>query len=267
MARARRRAARPAAPKSGAPRSWKSLEARPDVAGENASSRQFCRQTAGRQAAKRLGGEIAGKGNGHSPSISLGRASERTRPPDLTPNQSSPSQTSTSPERDEIVEQRPLDQRPEVAAHPHIRLEAVRRARFEAQRMLAVDRRPSRRHGCGTSSCGRPAALDAHLDGEKRRVVDLDPDALDRRHQHVALGVPAQDRGEQLHQRQRGRSASPGRTTFRRRRCACRCRRSTADSTDAPAPARVGAARASPRPRKRLVRRRGCSRRLLGRAP
>ena len=43
---------------------------------------------------------------------------------------------------------------------------------------------------------------DAHLDGEERRVVDLDADALDRRHQHVAFAVLAQDRGEELHERQ-----------------------------------------------------------------
>ena len=47
---------------------------------------------------------------------------------------------SVSPERDEVVEQRALDQRPEIAAHPHIGLEALGRAGLEAQRMFGVDR-------------------------------------------------------------------------------------------------------------------------------
>jgi hypothetical protein len=44
-------------------------------------------------------------------------------------------------------------------------------------------------------------ALDRHLDGEERRVLDRDADALDRRHEHESLRILAQHRGEELYER------------------------------------------------------------------
>ena len=144
------------------------------------------------------------------------------------------------PERDKVVEQRPLDQRPEIAPNPHIGLQALRGAALEAKRVLAVDSHQCPRHWCGTSVAVRPpSSLDAHLDRQKRRVVDPDADLLDRRHQDIAVAVLAQDRGEQLRPAAPGRSASRNKTMFRRQRCACRYRRSRADPTGAPAPGRA----------------------------
>ena len=43
--------------------------------------------------------------------------------------------------------------------------------------------------------------LASHLDGEKRRVINSYSDPLDRGDEDMAIGVLAQDRGEQLDQR------------------------------------------------------------------
>ena len=94
--------------------------------------------------------------------------------------------------------------------------------------MFGVDRRRNPRHWCGSTSLRSPSpSSTSHLDGEERRVVDLDADPLDRRDQHIAIAVLAQDRGEQLHQRRAADRRAAGRTRFRRRRCACRSRRNT----------------------------------------
>ena len=43
-------------------------------------------------------------------------------------------------------------------------------------------------------------ALHSHLDGEEGRILDRDPDPLDGRDEHVALGILAQNRRKQLHE-------------------------------------------------------------------
>ena len=75
-------------------------------------------------------------------------------------------------------------------------------------------------------------ALGLHLDRDERRVLDRDVELLDRGDQHVAaVGLAAQDGGEQPHHRRRGRSASPGETRCRRARSASRCRRNASGSS------------------------------------
>ena len=46
-----------------------------------------------------------------------------------------------------------------------------------------------------------PSAGHCHLDGEEGRVLDLDPDPLDRRDEHISVGVLAQDGREELDER------------------------------------------------------------------
>ena len=45
-----------------------------------------------------------------------------------------------------------------------------------------------------------PLPVHRHLDREEGRVLDRDADALDRRDEHEALRIAAQDRGEQLYE-------------------------------------------------------------------
>ena len=108
---------------------------------------------------------------------------------------------STSGQLDKIVEQRPLHQRPEVAAHLHVGLEALRGAALEPKGCSA-----SAAHhvfDIGAEGQNRLAVprLRPHLDRQERRVVDPDPDLLDRRHQNVTVAFLAHNRGEQLDQR------------------------------------------------------------------
>ena len=162
---------------------------RAPIAEAKASCGSSARAARERGARRRVRGQDrAGSGGAQRPAISLARAIGKNAPHERTPNQSSPCQGFDDAERDEIVVERALDQRPEVAAHPHIGLDArpPRRARSAS--------------GCSASTVTtildigaerqlRRAAprLDAISTREERRVVDTDADALDRRHQHVAL--------------------------------------------------------------------------------
>ena len=125
----------------------------------------------------------------------------KNRPLERTPNQSSSLEPLRPAERDKVIEQRPLDQRPKVAPHPHIGLQAFRGAALETKRMFAVDRHHVLDIGAERQPRFVRLVLDAHLDRQKWRVVDLDPDFLDRRHQNIAVALLAHDRGEQLHER------------------------------------------------------------------
>jgi len=71
---------------------------------------------------------------------------------------------------------------------------------FEAQRMLGVDRDDVVDVGAKHQPPRALGLADLHLDGDERRVVDRDPDPLDRRHQNVTVHVLAQNRSEQLDQ-------------------------------------------------------------------
>jgi hypothetical protein len=104
-------------------------------------------------------------------------------------------------ERDEVVIERALDQRPQVAAHPDVGFEAASRGAVEAQGMVGVGRDDVVDIGAEDQPPAVLFGLGRHLDGDERRIVDPDPDPFDRGHQHVTLGVLTQDRGEQLDQR------------------------------------------------------------------
>ena len=158
-----------------------------------------------------------------------------------------PCQALYSPDRDQIIEQRALDQRPQIAAHPDIGFDAVRRAGLETQRMFGVDGDEILDIGAKRQPRLALGVLDIHLDRQEGRVVDLDADPLDGRHQHMAVARPCAGSRRTIAPAARALSASPGKTTCRRRRCACRSRRNRADSTDEPARGRVCAPR---RPRR-----------------
>src|SRR6185437_9447703 len=74
-------------------------------------------------------------------------------------------------EFDEIVEQRPLDQRPEIAADAHIGLDPLGGACLEAQRMLAAG--PDEILALGPKA--DPPGLAAHLHRQERRVAAVMP--------------------------------------------------------------------------------------------
>ena len=67
--------------------------------------------------------------------------------------------------------------------------------------MLGIDRHQVFDIGAEHELRSSASLSNAHFDRQKRRVVDLDPDLFDRRHQDVAVAFPAHDRREQLDER------------------------------------------------------------------
>ena len=119
-------------------------------------------------------------------------------PLERTPNQSVVCNPLRPAEGDKVIEEGPLDQRPKVAPHPHIWLEALRGAGLETKRMFRIYGHYVFDVGAEREPRFVRLAAAPHFDRQKRRIVDPDPDLLDRRHQDVTLVLTAHDRGEQL---------------------------------------------------------------------
>jgi hypothetical protein len=97
----------------------------------------------------------------------------KNMPRERTPNQISSRQRSMGPEGHKIIEERSLHQRPEIVAHPYVRLQALRGASLETKRVLAVDSHTV----LDIRTKGQaPIAflfLDAHLHRQKWSVVNF----------------------------------------------------------------------------------------------
>src|SRR5271165_5062119 len=85
-----------------------------------------------------------------------------------------------SPRRHEIVVERPLHQRPKIIANPNIRLEALRGAVLEPERMLVIGSHDVLDICAELQPPVVPFALDMHLDCEKWRVVNPHANLFDR---------------------------------------------------------------------------------------
>ncbi len=107
------------------------------------------------------------------------------------------------------------------------------------------DPRPASRK---CSICASPVALHLEVDGDEGRVVDRDPDLLDRGDEEIGIPLALAGSRRTASPGRAARWACPGRTTCRRGRCACRCRRRRAGSTDARAAGLSASSPPEPRP-------------------
>ena len=125
----------------------------------------------------------------------------KNTPRERTPNQNLVSQALHRPERHKIIEERALHQRPQLVAHPHIGLQALRRAFLEPQRVLVIDGDDVLHVRTKAQTATAAFFLDPHFDRQERHVVDSDANFFDRRNEDVPIAVLAQNRREKLDER------------------------------------------------------------------
>ena len=127
----------------------------------------------------------------------------KNSPIDVTPNMALPVNLALLAELDKIEEQRARHLRPQVAADVQIRFETAGAGfRLEAQRVRRSACHPVVDIGAEVEHPARRLILrHCKLDGQERRVVDLDAALLHRRDQKVFVALALEHRGEQLHQR------------------------------------------------------------------
>ena len=120
-----------------------------------------------------------------------------------TPKRTSPPTSLLAREIDQLVEYRPRQPRLDPAAHEYIGTRLAARRGLDPQRVIGPGRHNIVQIGPEDQLLAAAVAGGGQLHGEKGNVLDLDAAALGRGDEPIGpVGVAAQDRGEQLDQRQ-----------------------------------------------------------------